>query len=115
MISFFDAYPSAAVLANRPPVAGPDSYTTSPDILVTIDPLANDADPDNDTVQFVDWLNQPALGNLTNLGAGKLSYTPTGAAGIDLLRYNISDGKLMATGVVNITIGKRQRTRVCLP
>jgi len=69
------------VLANRPPVAGPDSYTTTSNTPVTIDPLANDADPDNDTMQFVDWLNQPALGTLNYLGGGKLSYTPTGAAG----------------------------------
>jgi hypothetical protein len=95
-----------AVLANRPPVAGPDTYNTTSDTPVEIEPMANDVDPDGDPVQFVNWLNQPALGTLNTLPGGRLRYTPSGSVGLDVLRYNITDGKLMATGVVDISVGK---------
>jgi hypothetical protein len=89
-------------------VAGPDTYNTTSDTPVEIEPMANDVDPDGDPVQFVNWLNQPALGTLNTLSGGRLRYTPSGSVGLDAFRYNITDGKLMATGVVNISVGKNQ-------
>jgi hypothetical protein len=92
-------------------VAGPDTYNTTSDTPVEIEPMANDADPDSDPIQFVDWLNQPELGTLNTLPGGRLTYTPSGSVGLDVFRYNITDGKLMATGVVNISVGKTHRTK----
>jgi hypothetical protein len=98
-----------AAPANRPPVATSDTYRTITTTAVEISPMANDTDPDNDTLQFIDWLNAPAFGSLSNLGNGSFRYTPSGSVGVDVLRYNVTDGRLMATGTVTVTVGERMR------
>jgi hypothetical protein len=76
--------------------------------------MVNDTDPDNDTLQFASWLTAPAFGSLSNLGNGSFRYTPSGSVGVDVLRYNVTDGRLMATGTVTVTVGERMRWSVSI-
>jgi hypothetical protein len=74
--------------------------------------MANDTDPDNNTLQFISWLTAPAFGALSNLGNGSFRYTPSGSAGVDVLRYNVTDGRLMATGTATITVGEEAKGHI---
>jgi hypothetical protein len=103
-----------AAPANRPPVATSDTYRTTTTTAVVIAPMANDTDPDNNTLQFISWLTAPAFGALSNLGNGSFRYTPSGSVGVDVLRYNVTDGRLMATGTVTVTVGERMDGRLSM-
>ena len=87
-------------------MAASDTYKTTTNTSMVIAPLVNDTDPDSDPLQFISWITAPTFGILSSLGNGSFRYTPSGAAGVDVLRYNVSDGKMMATGMVTISIGK---------
>jgi large repetitive protein len=92
---------------NLPPVAVADTAETPQGLAVSIDPLANDSDPDADVLTLT-ILTEPQHGTLTppsEAGAGWL-YTPdAGYAGVDSFTYQISDGKGgTATSTVSITV-----------
>jgi hypothetical protein len=77
---------------NRDPVAVDDDTITNKDTAVTIDVLANDGDPDGDTLSVSD-VTQPANGTVTNNGNDVL-YTPDGGfSGTDSFEYTASDGR----------------------
>ncbi len=92
---------------NNPPVAENDSATTMQDTPVTIAVLANDSDPDGDTVTVkgVDETSAQG-GSVVDNGDGSFTYTPVaGYAGSDSFNYMIGDGKGgQAQGRVDITV-----------
>ncbi len=90
--------------ANQPPKAVNDTATTTAGKAVTVNVLANDSDPDSDTLSVTANTN-PANGTVTRSG-GNITYTPkAGFTGTDTFTYTISDGKGgTATGTVTITV-----------
>ena len=92
------------ISANRPPIANPDSASTPYLTAVTINVLANDSDPDG---------NSLGVGLRTNGAHGKttkthdsVTYTPkAGFWGTDTFTYIVADGRLgHATGTVTVTV-----------
>ena len=93
-----------AVSVNHDPVAQNDSVTTDQDKAVTINVLANDSDPDGDTISIAS-VGTPANGTAA-ISSGKIIYTPkAGFSGTDSFTYTISDGKGgTATATVSVTV-----------
>ncbi len=95
---------------NHAPVANPDSVTTTEGEAVTTgNVLANDTDPDGDTLTISGADSRSAQGGtVVNNGDGTFTYTPpAGFSGNDSFRYTVSDGNgAEAQGVVNITVTK---------
>ena len=90
---------------NQPPVAGPDSASTTANTAVTIEVLANDVDPDGDALS-VSSATDPDNGSVTVNADGTIAYTPDAAfTGIDRFTYRISDGIASATGQVTVAVG----------
>lgn len=92
--------------ANSPPVANNDSYSVNQDaVLTTGNVLANDTDPNGDTLS-VSAFTQAAHGTVVNNNNGTFKYTPTaGWYGADAFTYTVSDGKGGTDiGTVNITV-----------
>ena len=90
---------------NEAPLPKNDAAATAPDRPVTInDTLANDSDPDGDTLSLVNN-TKPANGTVTVSG-NKYIYTPnTGFHGLDSFVYRVSDGHgLTATATVTIDV-----------
>jgi VCBS repeat-containing protein len=92
-------------LSNSPPDAVNDMATTNEDTPVTINVLANDTDPDGDTLTISSF-SQGANGSVTNGVGGTLTYSPNANYnGTDSFTYTISDGHGgMDTATVTITI-----------
>jgi Ca2+-binding RTX toxin-like protein len=89
---------------NDAPVVANDTATTSTGSPVTINVLANDRDPENDTLSL-SAVTLGANGMVTIVG-GQAVYTPRhGWTGTDSFTYTASDGKGGATvGRVNVTV-----------
>jgi VCBS repeat-containing protein len=89
---------------NSPPVANADSASTNEDNPVTIDVLANDNDPDGDTLK-VDSVTPPTNGS-TGINGGGAEYTPAqDFNGTDSFNYTVSDGHGGTdTATVTITV-----------
>jgi hypothetical protein len=78
---------------NHPPVANNDSATTATNAPVTVNVLANDSDPDNDTLTVTGVSTAPADGTAVVNADNTITYTPaTGYSGPDAFGYTISDG-----------------------
>ncbi len=76
---------------NDAPLATADEAATQEDASVAIDVLANDSDPDGDSLS-VDWASDPANGRVSNLGT-RIQYAPDpNFCGIDTFTYSASDG-----------------------
>jgi hypothetical protein len=91
--------------ANDAPDADADSATTTEDDPVTVDVLANDSDPDGDSLS-VSNLSNPSNGSVANNGDGTVTYTPdSGFAGSDSFTYDACDpGGLCDQATVSITV-----------
>ena len=93
---------------NRPPVANPDTATTSAGVSVTIVVTGNDTDLDGDPLTLISdpIVVAPQHGTATRASASSITYTPApGYAGSDTFDYVISDGHdRTAQGTVTITI-----------
>ncbi len=80
---------------NGAPIANNDMATTQADTPVVIDVLANDSDPDGDTLRIT-GTGKGAHGEVlvvTDAGGDKIEYRPTaGYSGPDSFNYTISDG-----------------------
>ena len=90
---------------NQVPKAVNDTATTTTGKAVTIsNVLANDSDPDGDTLTITANTN-PTNGTVTRNGAD-FTYTPkSGFTGMDTFTYTVSDGKGgTATGTVTVTV-----------
>jgi hypothetical protein len=90
---------------NRPPVANDDSAGTLRNTPVTVNVVANDVDPDNDTLT-VTSATTPAHGTTQVVSSGSVKYTPaTGYVGPDTFNYTINDGHgHTASAKVTITV-----------
>lgn len=90
---------------NRPPVANPDSATTTVGEPVTVDVLANDFDPDGDPLEvigIVQWYGIPA--DITDNGDGTITFRVSDSCnGRNEFRYTITDPH-GATAVANVSI-----------
>jgi gliding motility-associated-like protein len=94
---------------NNPPVAGNDSITMSGDsISITINVLANDTDPDNDSLIVTAIPCPPSNGTATINPNGSITYVPNpGFSGIDTLCYVVCDSAIPQgcdTGYVYINV-----------
>ncbi len=88
---------------NDAPVANDDSATTDEDTAVTIDVLANDTDPDGDTLG-INSTSTPSKGS-ASVSNDEITYTPDADEnGSDSFDYTVSDGNLTATATVTVTI-----------
>jgi hypothetical protein len=90
---------------NRNPVANPDAAITTIGAAVTLPVLANDTDPDGDTLVVT------GVSAVTPAGAGAATFTSTSvtftpaAVGGASFTYTVSDGKGgTATGAVTVTV-----------
>ena len=94
-------------IADYPPVANNDSYTTGENTVLNVLPtgvLANDTDADNDplTAQLV---SPTSHGNLTLNANGSFTYTPAaGFSGTDSFTYNANDGTLNSVTPATVTL-----------
>jgi M6 family metalloprotease-like protein len=78
---------------NQGPSAVNDYAVTDEDMAVTVVVLANDSDPDGDSLT-VSGVSQPAHGLAEVNGDGSITYTPdAGFFGTDAFTYTISDGR----------------------
>ncbi len=90
---------------NPPPLAAPDTASTTEDIPVTVDVLANDNDPDGDALTVTEA--NAANGSVLINADGTITYTPdANFNGTDTVIYTISDGEGgTSTSTVTITVG----------
>ena len=89
-----------------PPVAPDDDAETAHGTAVTIDVLANDSDPDGDSL-VIEGVSAPTSGSATaTVTAGSVTYTPDpGFAGTDEFSYTIDDGNGGTAGAtVTVTV-----------
>ncbi|MEX2227996.1 MAG: Ig-like domain-containing protein [Dehalococcoidia bacterium] len=95
---------------NEPPVANADEAVTTEDTAVTIAVLANDTDPDNDTLT-VSGASDPANGSVTVNADNTVTYTPdAGFVGTDTFSYTAFDGEWEDTATVTVTVEERPNT-----
>lgn len=90
--------------SNHAPTAANDVAATTSGSAVTIDVLANDADPDGDALAIT--IDGPPSHGVATVTNGKIVYTPeTGFVGGDSFTYIVSDGKGgTATASVTVTV-----------
>jgi hypothetical protein len=78
---------------NRPPLVVDDSASTTKNHSVTVNVLANDTDPDGDTLA-VTAVGTPKHGTAVRNGNNTITYTPaTDYVGSDSFTYTASDGQ----------------------
>jgi hypothetical protein len=88
--------------------------TTNEDVPVTIDVLANDTDPDLDSLTVVS-VTQPPNATVTTNGVD-VTYRPDpNWSGVDTFAVTISDGTATATAVVTVTVNPVNDTPVLDP
>ncbi|HGY9571672.1 TPA: Ig-like domain-containing protein, partial [Vibrio harveyi] len=86
------------------PVAVNDTVSTDEDTAVTIDVLANDSDPENDTLTIT-AASVPAEQGTVTIVDGKLVFTPAeNFNGDATISYTISDGQLSDDATVAVTV-----------
>jgi formylglycine-generating enzyme required for sulfatase activity len=77
-------------IPNNPPTAVDDNASTPESVTVTIDVMANDSDPDGDTISLVS-LTAPTNGSAV-IANGQIEYTPPASyIGADTFTYTIED------------------------
>ncbi len=95
---------------NEAPVAANDARSVAEDESITIDVLANDSDPENDTLSLVSALpRSPRWGTATvDTSTNHISYTPrANYHGADSFIYRAQDDgspRLSSTAIVSITV-----------
>jgi Bacterial Ig domain len=97
---------NAAAAVNRNPIANADAFTVAANSSAnSFAVLANDTDPDGDTLSL-SAVGTPSAGGTATISAGKISYTPKASySGSETFSYTVSDGKGgSATGNVTVTI-----------
>ena len=90
--------------ANEAPTAGPDTAIAAEDSSVVVAVLANDTDPDGDTLT-VARRDAPRHGRVSVQADKTLAYTPTrDFNGKDIFTYTASDGRLTHETTVTVTV-----------
>ena len=102
-------------MINRLPGLGDDTATTEQDVAVGINVLANDIDPDGDTISVDNFLYEGS-GTLVLNEDGTFTYTPSdGFAGEDSFTYSAADpqaGAQLAQANVTITVNQKPASAV---
>ena len=81
-----------------------DSATTAEDTSVDVPVLANDTDPDGDSLTLTPVFGAPQHGTATQAG-GSVRYTPAADyCGPDQLTYTVSDGSTTATALLTLSV-----------
>ena len=114
-----DAYGATATgtvsltLVTQPPLAAGDAATLAEGVPALVSPLANDSDPDGDTLTLQSF-TQPAHGTAAAAGTNQVLVTPaTGYVGADAFTYIVADQHgATATGSVALTIVTRSPVAV---
>ena len=90
---------------NGAPIAAPDSAATAEDSSVDIPVLANDSDPNGDTLTLT-AAGAPSHGSTASQPNGTVRYSPAANyAGPDSFDYTVDDGGgHSATGTVSVTV-----------
>ncbi len=98
------AIATATTPSNSPPSAGNDSASTNEDSAITINTLANDSDPDGQSLSIT-TVGSAANGT-TSTNGSTVTYTPKADfSGSDSFSYTVSDGAGgSATAMVSISI-----------
>ncbi len=90
--------------SNRAPVAVADAFVTAENKPVSGNLLANDIDPDGQTLA-ASLVSAPGHGTVALQTDGKFSYTPqSGFSGRDAFVYRASDGSLASPATVTVTV-----------
>jgi uncharacterized repeat protein (TIGR01451 family) len=90
-------------IPNSPPIAGDDVGVVAPGQSVDIDVLANDSDPNGDSIH-VSAVGNPAHGSVQISSSGAITYTAdTSYHGIDSFPYTVSDMH-GATATATVTV-----------
>lgn len=80
---------------NSPPVVGPDRVIARPDRALSIPVLANDADPDGDSLSLVSdsvHAASPATGVVARADGNRIALATPSAAGVLSYVYEVDDG-----------------------
>lgn len=94
----------AVAAVSQAPVAAPDSATTASGVAVTIDVIANDSDPDGDTLT-VTIVGGPSDGTATVGVDQRVTYTPAGVfSGTDSFTYQVVDPAGLTSAATTVTI-----------
>jgi hypothetical protein len=117
-----DAFGAASVpatvkiTANRLPVAVADSAQTAQDTAVDVLVLANDSDPDGDSLTILSF-TQATNGAVSASGSAALRYAPTaGFFGSDGFSYTVTDGRGgTSTAAVSIEVARANQVPVATP
>lgn len=89
---------------NIAPNANDDSKSFGQDQTVTFNVLANDNDPDGDTLTLV-GISQPLHGTVSFTEDGNVTYTPhTGFTGVETLTYTMTDGTSARNAIIHLAI-----------
>ena len=109
------AVAAATTTVNLSPVVTNDSADTGEDSTVSINVLANDSDPEGDTLTIT-GITQGFNGSVLNNG-DSISYTPnTGFVGGDSFSYTVDDGfSGTATASVSVTVNAKNQAPVANP
>lgn len=101
---------------NQAPVAGDNSATVAASGTVDIPVLANDSDPDGDTLTIT-AVSAPTAGTATILtGPARIRYVATATAGTRTFTYTISDGHAHTdTATVTVTVTSSNQPPVANP
>src|SRR3954471_4327229 len=103
---------TATAEPNQPPVAKPDSATVEAGRSVTIKPLANDTDADDDPLTVDD---ADTLGERVTFTASTITFKArTSDQGAQTFGYTISDGTDTATSTVTVTVKPARAVRIRL-
>lgn len=96
---------SVFVDGNEAPQVNNESVTTEFETSVNIIVLSNDTDPDGDTLFVLSAEAQ--FGNVVINDDYSLTYTPeANFSGEDIIAYSVSDGVLVSTAVVRVTVAE---------
>ncbi len=100
----FDTSHRNDLFGNTAPVAADDTAATSANTAVVIAALANDSDPNGDSL-FISDFSQPDHGAVAHNDDGTFTYTPdAGFTGIDTFEYTLTDGALTAAATVHVSV-----------
>ncbi len=91
---------------NDAPIAANDFYATPMNRSITINPLSNDSDPNDDLITLVSVDTEGALGSVIDINAdGTITYVPPADwCGEDSFTYTITDGTQQSSATVTITV-----------
>jgi YD repeat-containing protein len=97
-------------LNNRPPTAFADAVATGFNTAKQVLPLANDSDPDGDSLSITQIVQGPSNGTALRNGTTQVTYTPNqNFTGSDTFTYKVTDGWNSSVGTVTVTV-KPQNT-----